>query len=67
MGTAPAAPSRRPPSRMEESPASPSWATRLIALVATWLVLGLATFTATPILPSAIWTSVTTRTRHRHV
>ena len=46
MGTAPAAPSLRPPSRMEESPASPSWATRLSALVATWLVLGLATFTA---------------------
>ena len=67
MGTAPAAPSRRPPSRMEESPASPSWATRLIALVATWHVLGLATFTAPPIFPSPIWTSVTTRARHRHV
>jgi hypothetical protein len=67
MGTAPAAPSLRPPSRMEESPASPSWATRLIALVATWLVLGLATFTAPPIFPSVIWTSVTTRARHRLV
>lgn len=67
MGTAPAAPAPRRLSRKQESPASSPWVTRLIAPVGTWLVLGLGTLTATPsLLPSAIWTTLTTRTRHRH-
>jgi len=52
MGTTPPAPLPRHPSRVEEFPASPPRATRLIALVGTWLVLGLGTLTATASSPA---------------
>lgn len=65
MGTTPPAPLPRHPSRVEEFPASPPRATRLIALVGTWLVLGLGTPHGNRLVPGAIWSALTTRTRHR--
>ncbi len=66
MGTTAPAPSTGSPTSFSKTPPYPAWPMHTMALLGTWFLLGLGTLTATPILPSAVWTRFNTRIRQRH-
>ncbi len=55
-----------PHRRSTDDPTAKSPVAHVLQRVGTWLLLVLGTLTATPVMPSAVWTRVITSLRHHH-